>query len=336
MADDTYRVKKTEYSPTDPSSYIDVELGGVNTTATDLTLVGRTREYGELYNENILHLLENFASPEVPDTVTYSVYHAVPAILINPVDGQTWFNSTRKLMYTYFRGRWMPQAYTGDIASNWGTLVDGQTIPRPVSPDGYVFPYKECAMFVAPAYLPVATRGQNVSVNATTGVVTATYIPDSDGAAPAAGTAFYQIIGVRQNDFLGGSASAMRVVTNTTLVQETVPPISSFPRTVVSSNDTRAIVTVSGIPSNHTATYTWKRVMPSASQGFPAGYSISTGSTSNQATFTMTINSPGVFNAAQRITRGATFVCQVDVKNASGTIVDTKLSLPIRVEFKNF
>ena len=92
---DTYRVKKSEFSSNDPDTYIDVDLGGVNTTSTDLTFVGRTREYGEIYNENVLHLLENFDSPEVADTQSQSIYHAVPAYLINPVNGQTWFNSTR-------------------------------------------------------------------------------------------------------------------------------------------------------------------------------------------------------------------------------------------------
>lgn len=332
---DTYRVKKSEYSSSDPSTYIDIDLGGVNNTSTDLTLVGRTREYGEQYNQNILHLLENFASPEVSDTRTYSIYHAVPDVLLNPVDGQTWFNTTRKINYAYFRGRWIPQSYAGSTAANWGTVLSGVALPRPVGRDGYVFPYAECAWVVAPTYIPSEIKAMTCSVNGTTGVVSATYTPPIGAVQPM--EVFYQIIGIKANDYLGGNdATSLRVILNKYLIEGTVPPTNTFPATIYTPTASPAVVTVTGTPAGRTLRYTWIRVSPSAATGFPAGYVIQP-VVPNAATtrFSITINSPGVFTATDKITRGATFVCKVEVMNGT-TVESTKLSLPIRIEFHNF
>jgi microcystin-dependent protein len=49
-------------------------------TETSLTLIGRNyTDYGEIFNENFLHLLENFANNTSP---------------INPVEGQLWYDTT--------------------------------------------------------------------------------------------------------------------------------------------------------------------------------------------------------------------------------------------------
>lgn len=59
----------------------------INTTATDLTLVGRNYAgYGEVQNENFLHLLENFANSSPPP---------------RPVTGQIWYNSVDKKLNYY-------------------------------------------------------------------------------------------------------------------------------------------------------------------------------------------------------------------------------------------
>ena len=53
--------------------------GTVNTTATDLALVGRAvTNYGEFQNENYVFLLENFARSTAP---------------VQPILGQLWYNS---------------------------------------------------------------------------------------------------------------------------------------------------------------------------------------------------------------------------------------------------
>jgi hypothetical protein len=61
--------------------------GTVNTTATDLSLVGRgLTDYGTFENENYVFLLENFASPNAP---------------LRPVLGQLWYNSGSDTLSSY-------------------------------------------------------------------------------------------------------------------------------------------------------------------------------------------------------------------------------------------
>lgn len=60
--------------------------------STSLVLCGRhTPNFGESLLENILHLLENFASVEEPKS---------------PTDGQIWFNAGSKKLQVYHTGRW--------------------------------------------------------------------------------------------------------------------------------------------------------------------------------------------------------------------------------------
>ena len=48
---------------TDGSILTEIVDGTVDQTATDLTLVGKnSSSYGESFNENFVHLLENFAN----------------------------------------------------------------------------------------------------------------------------------------------------------------------------------------------------------------------------------------------------------------------------------
>jgi hypothetical protein len=70
---------------TNGTEFVVVQDSTTNTTATDLTLVGKNfRGYGEQINENFVHLLENFSHITAP---------------INPLDGQLWFDSGSKVLY---------------------------------------------------------------------------------------------------------------------------------------------------------------------------------------------------------------------------------------------
>ena len=61
--------------------------GTVNTTATDLALVGRAlTDYGTYENENYVYLLENFANSTEP---------------LQPILGQLWYNSTTDVISSY-------------------------------------------------------------------------------------------------------------------------------------------------------------------------------------------------------------------------------------------
>jgi hypothetical protein len=73
---------------------ISIDDQTINSTATDLRLVGRNYSgYGEIQNENLLHLLENFANTSAPPR----------AIL-----GQLWYDSTNKKIKLYDGTKFKP------------------------------------------------------------------------------------------------------------------------------------------------------------------------------------------------------------------------------------
>jgi len=145
----SYEINKTD-SGTDSILLL---KGKIDQDSLDITLLGkRRREYGEIFNENLLHLLENFASPEDssnpgnPDTSVTS-----GNVLENPTVGQFWYNSTVHHLYYYTGTKWKSLSQSGDVAGNYGTILDGEQIPQPVSPvTGYIFPYSECTWVVSP------------------------------------------------------------------------------------------------------------------------------------------------------------------------------------------
>ena len=71
--------------------------GTVNTSATDLSLVGRAlTDYGTFENENYVFLLENFANSTAP---------------LQPILGQLWYNSSTDVLSAYGSGNaWIPLA----------------------------------------------------------------------------------------------------------------------------------------------------------------------------------------------------------------------------------
>jgi len=74
----------------------------INTTATNLKLVGRNYAgYGEIQNENFVHLLENFASTTAPP---------------RSLEGQVWYDSSAKKL-KYFDGQRYKPAAGAEVAS---------------------------------------------------------------------------------------------------------------------------------------------------------------------------------------------------------------------------
>lgn len=71
--------------------------------ATDLTFYGKNRVgYGETLNENFLHLIENFAHPQISESTPD------PVVISHPIEGQIWFNSTTKSLFVYTGTKWVP------------------------------------------------------------------------------------------------------------------------------------------------------------------------------------------------------------------------------------
>jgi hypothetical protein len=71
--------------------------GSVDTSATSLTLIGKNYAgYGEILNENLVHLLENFASPNSGAT-------SGPR---NPLAGQLWWDTTNNILRVYSGASW--------------------------------------------------------------------------------------------------------------------------------------------------------------------------------------------------------------------------------------
>lgn len=152
----TYNVHYTDIA-TDP---IVIEEAGKD-TSTDITTFGRVKlEYGQDLNENILHLLENFACPE---TAGSTINTATPDItanggsITNPREGQIWYNSTRKALYFWTGSKWTAVGNRGNYNANWGQISDGSQIPRPVNAyTGETYDYSQCIWAVSPANIPTA------------------------------------------------------------------------------------------------------------------------------------------------------------------------------------
>lgn len=72
---------------TDGSVLTEIVDGTIDQTATDLTLIGKnSSSYGEFFNENLIHLLENFANTSQPN---------------NPIPGQLWYDTSEGRLKVY-------------------------------------------------------------------------------------------------------------------------------------------------------------------------------------------------------------------------------------------
>lgn len=97
---------------TNKTALTTVADGEINTTATDIALVGRgATNYGLLMNDNLVHLLENFANPTPPP---------------NAIKGQLWYDSSVNILKVH-NGR--------DFVVTNGTFI-GQTAPTGITAGG--------------------------------------------------------------------------------------------------------------------------------------------------------------------------------------------------------
>jgi hypothetical protein len=190
---------------TDPANgTITVGKNALITDKADIAFPGKSRlEYGKIFNENIVHILENFACPEDtsnPGNPNLDIAHA--ELLERPVYGQFWYNSTNSRIYFWDNSRWVPLSRMDDIAGNSGVIASGQNIPLPISDvTGYQFSADECVFFVSPFYFQneidyfICTVDNN-------GLVTSQYrlLGQSDMID---GCANYIVLGIRNNVDIG-------------------------------------------------------------------------------------------------------------------------------------
>lgn len=157
--DNLYIINYTDIN----SGTISIPKGAIITDRIDVALIGKNTEYGELLDENVLHLLENFASledPDYPNAPVPDIAHGqvLSPLLEQPTDGQFWFNKTRNQLFVRNNsnqplnnfGVWKALKFRNDIAANSGMIAHGQQIPVPVNTDGYTFTYDECSWIVSP------------------------------------------------------------------------------------------------------------------------------------------------------------------------------------------
>lgn len=166
----------------------------------DITFIGKNRlEYGEVFNNNLLHLLEHFASPEDPTAPgTPHLAAVVSPLLQRPTVGQIWYNKTKKRPYVWNGRKWISFEQNDVAAGNSGVIFHLQQIPKPVSQnDGYVYDYSECSWVVSPFGLTESDR--IVYMSCYTDAEARVYMQYRRAGNPALtdGYASYQIIGIR-------------------------------------------------------------------------------------------------------------------------------------------
>jgi len=196
-----YNVKFTDSN----KAAISVPETGINEDYS-IKFPGRIRlEWGKDINENLIHLLENFACPALDVDIDSPDPAISGGILDNPVDGQFWYNTTNKTLYKYVStfSSWKPLAKQRQMyAANWGQVMHGQTLPNPVDQNGKLFPYSECIWSVSPHNYLDGFTSMVCTSDPITSVVTMQYVSKSSGIT-IDGIANYLIIGISRNSNLG-------------------------------------------------------------------------------------------------------------------------------------
>lgn len=162
-----------------------------------ITLVGKTRlEYGEVFNENMLHLLEHFASPSA-NALTPSQLEVYRNLLEHPVVGQLWYNSSFKTLNVCVSANpilWNAITDFSSVAGNSGILSDGEYIPLPVSVDGYEFVQSECAWHVSPYFASPDAQVEGIDISADDRLVRCRY---TTASGEVTGLVNYIILGIK-------------------------------------------------------------------------------------------------------------------------------------------
>ena len=160
--------------------------GTTNSTATDLTLVGRAvTNFGEFQNENYVYLLENFADSSAPS---------------QPILGQLWYNSSTDEISAYstanvfvalasqdyVQAQKISPAFTGTPTAPTAAVSTSTT---QLATTAFVQNNKVSPAFSGTPTAPTATAGTNTTQIATTAFVQGEKVSPAFFGTPTAPTA---------------------------------------------------------------------------------------------------------------------------------------------------
>lgn len=176
-----------------------IPRSSVVTTSGDIVYIGKNRlEYGEVFNENVLHLLEHYAAPEDPNKAGFPLLSSVISPLLSkPTVGQIWYNKTKGSPAVWNGINWIGFEQSDTVSGNSGVVLHGQQLPRPVSVDGYTYDYSECSWVVSPFGFSEPERIIFLSCYTDSQARVNMQYRRSGNSALLNGYATYQIIGIR-------------------------------------------------------------------------------------------------------------------------------------------
>ena len=118
----------------------------------DIVFIGKNRDdYGEAFNNNILHLLEHFASKAL-ESGNPDFSNVIHPALKKPMEGQIWYNKTKNIPNVFNGRKWNPLLIdNGSVAGNSGVILSGNQLPRPQNPiTGEYYDYSQCTWNISP------------------------------------------------------------------------------------------------------------------------------------------------------------------------------------------
>ena len=151
--------------------------GTINTTATDLALVGRAvTNFGEFQNENYVFLLENFANGSAP---------------AQPILGQLWYNSSTDILSAYNTSNTWSQLASEDYVESAKISPAFTGVPTaPTAPAGTANTQLATTAFVtsSPSFAGVPTAPTAPDVTATTQIATTAFVQNNKVSPAFSGT----------------------------------------------------------------------------------------------------------------------------------------------------
>jgi len=139
----TYTINFTDDSDKSPFTILPLGTNGPTGVlrTLDLELVGMgTAIWGEKMEENLVHLLENFSSPEITPGVPDPAYTYAP---ITPTRGQLWHNSTHDKLFSWSGTEWvqfLSRDASGDLDMEGFRILNLAQPAAPTGPDTPVDP----------------------------------------------------------------------------------------------------------------------------------------------------------------------------------------------------